>query len=196
MSRRSFKVLYALDFETCDNRGAIIKHIHKRYGIKKDTIRQQLRRGVCKWPQRENGKGDSYHPLFHIWDQMIRRCFRKNHPSYPNYGGRGITVDPVWCDFDQFVADMGDMPDGRLSLDRIDNNGNYSPWNCRWATARQQSLNKRTNNKEKYINQTRGKWRASVKICGKQLHTPTQVDIEQAIIDRDNLLRLYNDFIE
>lgn len=75
---------------------------------------------------------------------MHSRCFNPEHASYRDYGGRGITVCPEWASFDQFFADMGEPPEG-LSLDRIDNNSGYTPHNCRWASAKEQQRNKRSN---------------------------------------------------
>lgn len=73
---------------------------------------------------------------------MIRRCTKVDDPRYKDWGGRGITVDPVWLEFANFLADMGERPVG-LTLDRKDNNGNYCRDNCVWVTPHQQQMNTR-----------------------------------------------------
>lgn len=74
---------------------------------------------------------------------MVQRCTNPAKPNWPNYGGRGITVCDRWLDFTNFLADMGEKPQG-LSIDRIDVDGNYEPGNCRWATDAEQRANKRS----------------------------------------------------
>lgn len=76
------------------------------------------------------------------WGAMKQRCGNPNYTDYHNYGGRGISVCPEWKSFEQFYADMGPRPPG-MSLDRIDNDGNYEPSNCKWSTRKEQRANMR-----------------------------------------------------
>lgn len=81
---------------------------------------------------------------YRCWIEFRRRCVNKDRHDYKNYGGRGITVCDRWRNsFPNFLADMGRKPSPELSIDRIDNEGNYEPGNCRWATAKQQRANRR-----------------------------------------------------
>ena len=83
------------------------------------------------------------HPLYKVWTGMKRRCTDPKYKDYINYGARGIMVDARWNDFWVFVSDMGDRPSNRHSIGRINNDGHYTPSNCRWETAKEQARNRR-----------------------------------------------------
>lgn len=95
-------------------------------------------------------------PEHNSWIAAKARCFNVNDPSYRNYGGRGITMCAEWAgSFEAFLRDLGPRPQGK-TLDRIDVNGHYEPGNCRWATATQQSKNRRlVNDVTNQLRQTR-----------------------------------------
>lgn len=95
--------------------------------------------------------GLCYTPTYEVWREIKKRCFDTKNM---NYGGRGISICRRWQTFENFLADMGERPDG-LTIERINNNRGYSPANCRWATYAEQSRNTRQNK--------------FVVICGKRL---------------------------
>ena len=82
------------------------------------------------------------HPLYEIWAGMKSRCYNINDTGYKYYGGRGINVCKQWDSFNVFYKDMGTRPEG-TSIDRIDNDGNYEPQNCKWSTPKEQMSNRR-----------------------------------------------------
>jgi hypothetical protein len=88
--------------------------------------------------------GGNKSPEYRCWAGMLTRCNNTSDHGFPNYGGRGIKVCDSWKHFENFLKDMGTRPSSLHSIDRIDNNGPYAPWNCRWGTTKQQGANKRT----------------------------------------------------
>ncbi len=97
----------------------------------------------CGEPVADTTPIASKHELYDTWLNMRRRCTQPSNPEYHLYGGRGITVCDEWRNFWQFVSDMGPRPSTSHSVDRIDNDGPYAAWNCRWATPIEQYLNSR-----------------------------------------------------
>lgn len=81
-------------------------------------------------------------PTYNSWRAMRQRVLNPKHEMFSHYGGRGITIDPRWDSFQEFLKDMGERPTGK-TLDRIDVNGNYCKENCKWSTKKQQQRNKR-----------------------------------------------------
>lgn len=121
-------------------------------GSEKFVNRRSLVRGLSKscGKCREKIHKLSGTKIYKLWEAMMRRVYSKKHKHYQDYGGRGITVCKEWHDFENFYKDIGIYRVGNLSLDRIDNNGNYCKENCRWSTQKEQTNNTRKNRKVIY----------------------------------------------
>lgn len=133
-----------------------------------------------------NRHGMFNHPLYVTWNMMRSRCNTPSYTHYKYYGGRGIKICKRWDNFANFVKDMGNKPTPKHTLDRIDNNGNYEPMNCRWATKREQMLNTRIRSDN--TSGVRGvswdkiheKWEAYCSIKGKKKRIGFFSQIEEA----------------
>jgi hypothetical protein len=120
------------------------------------ALKNKQHAAMVVWAGDRERHGKSKAPEYHCWIQMKRRCLDPNHPAYMNYGLRGIKICQQWKEsFRAFYRDMGERPDGH-SLERIDNNGDYEPSNCRWATRIEQQNNTRLTHRITLNGKTQG----------------------------------------
>lgn len=109
--------------------------------LRTDLLRGRKKHCGCK-SRKLHRQSDTCRATRRCWYDMKSRCDDPDDPDYPRYGGRGITYDPLWRDFAIFLAQMGEVPKRGLHLDRIDNDGNYTAGNCRWATPKENANNR------------------------------------------------------
>lgn len=156
-----------------------------------------LNRELCK--DRATKHGLVKEPLYSVWNDMNGRCSNKNIKQYADYGGRGITVCDEWLGtnggLQRFVSwAMENGYEKGLEIDRKNNNGNYEPSNCQFITSRENNLNKRmqTNNKSGYVGvnffESRGTWRSTLVINGKQVLNKTFKTKKQAVEARNSYI--------
>jgi len=125
----------------------------------------------CYNASRTHGKAGTTE--YQTWSAMIQRCTTPGHKAYPDYGGRGIKVCARWRrSFQNFLDDMGPRPGKEYSLDRIDNDGDYEPSNCRWTTQLEQMNNRRMNHRLTFNgeNLTINQWAAKLGINSTAIH--------------------------
>lgn len=174
-------------FENCLNR-SIAK------GLCKLHYTRLIRWGDPSIKKRHVHTGNSSHYLYSTYDTMKQRCFNRNHISYKNYGGRGISISSSWLGADgfcNFLIDMGDRPSG-YTLDRINNDGEYGPDNCRWASRREQSNNKRNSLPVPGVRwqPERARWFVSLRKNGKTTFVGRYKDYNDAVAAKINAERL------
>jgi hypothetical protein len=133
---------------------------------------------------------------YRTWIRIKSRCLNERERRYSEYGGRGIRVCERWLEsFENFLADMGHPPSPSHSIDRIDNDGNYEPSNCRWATMSQQNKNRRCRCEKQSLcegvtwNKVQRKWIARIYINGKPRHIGRFSLEAEAIAARDAVER-------
>lgn len=135
------------------------------------------------------GKGS-----YNTWRSMMRRCYNKVDKDYPKYGAQGVSVDPKWHRYENFVSDMGE-PNGDETLDRINTYGNYEPSNCRWAGVQTQNRNVRVRSNSKTgvtgVSIVGNKFMAKITVDKKSFYSKLSLTLEEASAARKELERLH-----
>jgi hypothetical protein len=137
-----------------------------------------------------------YSQEYRAWQNMKNRCYNKNTKEYKHYGGRGISVCPLWKkSFINFYKDIGKKPYPNYTLDRINNDGNYEPSNCRWVSMsiQQRNQRKRENKTSLYygVNNQKGTYVARIRVMNKSIYLGRYKDEDIAAQAYDLAAHLY-----
>lgn len=154
--------------------------------------------GCSKPPSASITHGRSHDPLLGVWRNMISRCTKPEHDSYPDYGGRGIKVHPAWLKFEVFAQAVGPHPGGGLTFDRENNDGNYEPGNVRWASRAEQARNHRRNQRVEFrgVTQCLQDWATQCGVTANHLYRRhrkgmTWTEAIQDVIDNPPRAKLF-----
>lgn len=166
-----------------------------RTGISNRQLTRESERGYCMIPI-EFGDIGTNHYLYPTWSSIKQRCYNKENKDYHLYGARGIYLCPRWLySFKNFVEDMGERPKG-YSIDRINNDGPYSPQNCKWSSSFEQRKNQRirSDNKsgEEGISIKGNLWRVVVTVDKKWTQVGTYYTKKEAIAAKQAFLKGLN----
>lgn len=147
---------------------------------------------------RIDGYACQSHPIYAVWSGMMARCYSPGNPSYPDYGGRGIKVDPAWHHFRNFAKDMGIRPGDEWSIERRDNNAGYSKSNCVWAIRSDQCVNRRlfktnTSGTTGVVKLADRQWEARFDYLGIRYRIGRYVSKEKAIAARVKFTKLFSE---
>jgi hypothetical protein len=147
LAGQNFGKLHVIETTHKNRHGAVMWRCRCLCGAEVTTQAGHLRSGHTKSCRSCSSRRHGYEgtPTYWSWGHLIGRCTNEKNLAYPNYGGRGIRVCERWLQFENFLEDMGEKPSPKHSVDRINNDGNYEPRNCRWATQKQQCRNMRKN---------------------------------------------------
>lgn len=148
---KTFNFLTVLDFAGLNKHNKAMFKCKCKCGNEIVAVGYQVKTGKtkscgCYHIEKITTHGASNSVEYQAWADLKDRCYNHNNKYYHDYGGRGIFVCRRWRkSFENFYKDMGERPSSDLSIERIDNNGPYAPWNCKWGTVKEQNRNKRTN---------------------------------------------------